>query len=106
MADKTTEETITHIKEVLEKYVAPGVAQHGGVVNFVSYEEGSLLLEMSGACSGCAMSTMTLKNGIENIVRQMVPEVQHIEAMDDPNSMVNPFYSNYQYDYDDDPNNF
>jgi Fe-S cluster biogenesis protein NfuA len=106
MIERTPEEVIDHIKEVLEKYVAPGVAQHGGVVNFVRYDEGSLLLEMSGACSGCAMSTQTLKHGIENIVRQMVPEVQNIEAMDDPNSMVNPFYTDYRYDYDDDPNNF
>jgi|SRR6056300_548053 len=106
MIERTPEEVIDHIKEVLEKYVAPGVAQHGGVVNFVRYDEGSLLLEMSGACSGCAMSTQTLKHGIDNIVRQMVPEVQNIEAMDDPNSMVNPFYTDYRYDYDDDPNNF
>lgn len=106
MSDKTQKQIVADIKDVLETYVAPGVAQHGGIVNFVSFKEGSLLLEMSGACSGCAMSTMTLKNGIENIVKQMVPEVEHIESMDDPNSMVNPFFTGYRYDFDDDPNNF
>jgi Fe-S cluster biogenesis protein NfuA len=106
MSESTHEQIVATIKDVLEKYVAPGVAQHGGVVNFVKFEDGALLLEMSGACSGCAMSTMTLKHGIENIVKQMVPEVKYVDAIDDPNSMVNPFYTNYQYDYNDDPNNF
>mgnify|MGYP001250481122 FL=1 len=51
---------VTNIKQTLENYVAPAVAGHGGVVNFVDYQDGTLTLEMSGACSGCAMSAITL----------------------------------------------
>ena len=83
----------TDIKNVLEQYVAPSVAQPGGVVSFHSFsEDGTVLLEMSGACSGCAGSTMTLKMGVENLLKSMVPEVLVVEGFDDPNSTVDPFY--------------
>jgi len=103
MTDKETyDEIVVRIKQVLENYVAPAVAGHGGVVNYIDYQEGALTLEMSGACSGCAMSAMTLQNGIESIMLQMVPEVTSIAGVDDPNSGVSPFMShNYEYDPDD-----
>ena len=88
---RTDEEIVKNIVSVLEQYVTPAVAQHGGIVNFVSYENGHVLLELSGACSGCAGSTATLKFGVENILKDMVPEVQSIEGMDDPFSDVDPF---------------
>ena len=93
---------VTNIKQTIENYVAPAVAGHGGVVNFIDFQDGALTLEMSGACSGCAMSSMTLKMGIESIMLQMVPEVTSIIGVDDPNSSVNPFMShNYDYNPDD-----
>lgn len=88
---------VTTIKQTLENYVAPAVAGHGGVVNFIDFQDGELTLEMSGACSGCAMSSMTLKMGIESIMLQMVPEVTSIVGVDDPNSGVDP-YMNHGYD--------
>ncbi len=90
---------VQSIKQTLENYVTPAVAQHGGVVNFVDFQEGTLTLEMSGACSGCAMSAMTLQQGIEGIMMSMVPEVKTIVGVDDPNSNVDPFMR-YNYDYD------
>jgi|TARA_B100000902_G_C27038581_1_gene778174 Fe-S cluster biogenesis protein NfuA len=93
---------VTNIKQTLENYVAPAVAGHGGVVNFVDFQEGTLTLEMSGACSGCAMSAMTLQQGIEGIMISMVPEVKTIVGVDDPNSSVDPFMRhNYDYNPDD-----
>ena len=90
---------VQNIKQVLDNYVAPAVAGHGGLVNFVDFQDGTLTLEMSGACSGCAMSAMTLQQGIEGIMISMVPEVQTIVGVDDPNSGVSPFMShNYGYD--------
>ena len=57
---------------------------------------------MSGACAGCAMSAMTLQQGIEGIMLSMVPEVKSIVGVDDPNSGVSPFMShNYDYNPDD-----
>lgn len=97
MTERTQEEIENNITQVLEEYVAPAVAQHGGYVNFASFKNGLVLLEMSGACSGCAGSTATLKYGVENILKQMVPEVEMVEGFDDPMSTVDPFYSDPFY---------
>lgn len=115
MTERTQEEIESQIKEILEEHIKPAVAGHGGDIEFISYEEGHLLLELKGACSGCAGSTMTLKMGVENMVKHYVPEVQTIQAMDDPFSTVDPFYSDpFMFDaYDeielrdisDDPDN-
>ena len=93
MTERTQEEIVKNIVEVLETYVAPAVASHGGEVNFSDYHDGVAILEMSGACSGCAGSTMTLKMGVEGILTEMVPEVQRVEGFDDPFSQVDPFYT-------------
>jgi len=95
MTNRTQEEIVENIVEVLETYVAPAVAGHGGEVNFSDYnfETGIVMLEMSGACSGCAGSTMTLKMGVEGILSEMIPEVKGVEGFDDPFSQVDPFYT-------------
>jgi Fe-S cluster biogenesis protein NfuA len=102
MTERTQEEITENIIDVLDQYVAPAVAQHGGAVNFVSFESGIVMLEMSGACSGCAGSTMTLKYGAEQILTQMVPEVTSVDGFDDPFSDVDPFYTDPfgMHDYD------
>jgi Fe-S cluster biogenesis protein NfuA len=107
MTERTDEQIIENIKEVLETYIAPAVASHGGEVNFVSYQNNKVLLELSGACSGCAGSTMTLKFGVENMLRELVPEVQEVEGMDDPFSNVDPFYTSFDFIEEDfyDPDN-
>ena len=58
------EEIINNIKWVLEEKVKPSVAQHNGVINFISFDDGVVKLEMAGSCSGCAMSKMTLQQGV------------------------------------------
>lgn len=93
MAERTTEEIIEHIKELIESHVKPGVASHGGNIEFLDYKEGHLLLELGGACSGCAGSTMTLKMGVENMLKHYVPEIITVEAVDDPFSTVDPYYA-------------
>ena len=67
--DRSKEEIIKHIKHILETNVAPGLAQHGGVIDFVDYDNGHLRLILGGACSGCASSSITLKMGVENMVK-------------------------------------
>ena len=101
MTERTNEEIIIQIKELIETQVKPAVAGHGGNIEFVSYDQGHLLLELGGACSGCAGSTMTLKMGVENMIRHFVPEVQTVEAFDDPLSTVDPFYTDpFMFDMD------
>lgn len=109
MSERTKEEIAKHIAEVLETYVMPYVAQHGGEVRYKDFEAGTVLLEMSGACSGCAGSTATLKYGVQNILMQMVPEVDSVEGMDDPHSSIPPYMQDWLYedftDLDIDPSN-
>lgn len=74
-------EIVKEIKEIIEHRIRPAVAQDGGDIIFHSFEDGILKLELHGACSGCPSSSVTLKNGIENMVRHYVPEVESVEAI-------------------------
>ena len=89
---RTNNEIITQIKDILETRVAPAVSHHGGFVNFISYDEGILKLQMAGACSGCAGSTTTIRFGVENMMKHYVPEVTEIISEDEENSSVEPYY--------------
>ncbi len=70
------------IKGALEKYVKPAVEMDGGAISFVSFENGILTLALQGSCSGCPSSTVTLKDGIENLMSKMVPEVKEVVAQE------------------------
>lgn len=73
-------EVVERIKQMLEDYVRPAVEQDGGAIHFKSFAEGILTLTLKGSCSGCPSSTVTLKAGIENLMKKMVPEVQKVVA--------------------------
>lgn len=94
MTERSQEDIVKNIVDVMEEYVTPAVAQHGGEVNFVSFENGVVLVELSGACSGCAGSTMTLKHGIEQMMTHLIPEVNAVEGIDDPFSNADPYFLN------------
>jgi NFU1 iron-sulfur cluster scaffold homolog, mitochondrial len=68
------------IKELLENYVKPAVEMDGGAIQFRSYEDGKVTLLMQGSCSGCPSSTVTLKAGIEGMMKRMIPEVKEVVA--------------------------
>ncbi|MEM7548161.1 MAG: NifU family protein [Bacteroidota bacterium] len=68
------------IKFVLDEYVKPAVEQDGGAITYQSFNEGVVKVQLQGSCSGCPSSTVTLKAGIENLLKRMVPEVQSVEA--------------------------
>jgi len=72
---------IEQIKDLIETRVRPAVAQDGGDIIYRGYKDGTLYLGMQGACSGCPSSTITLKRGIESLIRHYVPEVETIEAI-------------------------
>jgi Fe-S cluster biogenesis protein NfuA len=74
-------DTIGQIKELIETRVRPAVAQDGGDIVYKGYRDGRLYLSMHGACSGCPSSTVTLKRGIESLIRHYVPEVESVEAV-------------------------
>ena len=58
----------------------PAVEMDGGAISFKSFEDGVVNVIMKGSCSGCPSSTMTLKAGIENLLKRMIPEVEAVEA--------------------------
>jgi len=69
------------IRELIDTRVRPAVAQDGGDIIFQGYEHGVVYLHMQGSCSGCPSSTMTLKAGIENMLRHYIPEVTEVRAV-------------------------
>ena len=74
-------EIIEQIRELIETRVRPAVAQDGGDIVYKGYRDGHLYLSMHGACSGCPSSAVTLKRGIESLIRHYVPEVESVEAV-------------------------
>ena len=79
------DEIVKDIKTVLEEKVAPSVAAHNGSIGFISFasDTGVTTLKLSGACSGCAMSKLTLHQGVERLLKHYVPEVNSIVGEDD-----------------------
>lgn len=77
---KTASAIETKIIETLEEYVKPAVEQDGGAIHFKSFDSGIVTLVLKGSCSGCPSSTQTLKGGIENLLKQFIPEVKEVVA--------------------------
>ena len=71
------------IQQILSEYVAPAIARDGGAIHLHSYSEGKVLLHLQGACKGCPSAALTLKAGIEELLKSMVPEVQSVEAVEE-----------------------
>lgn len=79
-AELTGDDAEAKIKGVLEEYIKPAVEMDGGAIKLASYKEGVVTVKLQGSCSGCPSSTITLKNGIENLLKRMVPEVKEVVA--------------------------
>jgi Fe-S cluster biogenesis protein NfuA len=71
-------ETEVKIQQILHDYVRPAVEQDGGAISYKSFNEGIVTVELRGSCSGCPSSVVTLKSGIENLLKRMVPEVTEV----------------------------
>ena len=82
---RTQDEIVKDIKSILEEKVTPSVAAHNGSIGFISFasDTGVATLKLSGACSGCAMSKLTLHQGVERLLKHYVPEVNSIVGEDD-----------------------
>ena len=74
-------EVVNQIKELLDSRVRPAVAQDGGDITFHGFDRGVVYLHMQGACAGCPSSTLTLKMGIENLLRHYIPEVTEVRPV-------------------------
>jgi NFU1 iron-sulfur cluster scaffold homolog, mitochondrial len=69
------------IKGILDEYIRPAVEMDGGAISFDSFEDGKVKVLLQGSCSGCPSSTVTLKAGIETLLKKMIPEVKEVEAV-------------------------
>ena len=74
-------EVVAKILGILDEYIRPAVEQDGGAITFRSFTNGVVNVALQGSCSGCPSSTVTLKNGIENLLTRMVPEVKEVVAI-------------------------
>jgi Fe-S cluster biogenesis protein NfuA len=79
-ANEDDSDIVKRIKELLENYVKPAVEMDGGAIAFRSYDDGVVKLMMQGSCSGCPSSMITLKSGIEGMMKRMIPEVREVVA--------------------------
>jgi NFU1 iron-sulfur cluster scaffold homolog, mitochondrial len=79
--DVPEDKIVQEIKELIETRVRPAVMQDGGDIVFHEFKDGVVRLELRGACSGCPSSSVTLKNGIENMLKYYVPEIESVEAI-------------------------
>ena len=79
--DYQNDPVVAQIVEILDTRIRPAVANDGGDIVFDRFEDGVLYLHMRGACAGCPSASMTLKQGVENMMRHFVPEVQEVRQV-------------------------
>jgi Fe/S biogenesis protein NfuA len=86
-----TGEIADRVREVLDAQVNPAIAAHGGMISLVDVEDTNIYVEMSGGCQGCALSRMTLRQGVERMLREAVPELTGVHDITDHASGENPY---------------
>ena len=86
-----TGEIADRVRAVLDEQVNPAIAAHGGMISLVDVEENDIYVEMSGGCQGCALSRMTLRQGVERMLRDAVPELTAVHDVTDHASGENPY---------------
>ena len=87
-SDKDLNETDENLKDiekqiikVLDQKIRPAVAKDGGDIKFKEFKDGIVKVQLQGSCSGCPSSTMTLKQGVQNLLCHYIPEVREVEAI-------------------------
>tara|TARA_Y100000816_G_C25984991_1_gene514449 strand:+ start:163 stop:726 length:564 start_codon:yes stop_codon:yes gene_type:complete len=79
--DEDDRKIVTMINNILSSKIRPAIMQDGGDVKFIKYESGTAYLSLKGSCAGCPSATVTLKNGIENMLKHHIPEVKNVEQV-------------------------
>jgi NFU1 iron-sulfur cluster scaffold homolog, mitochondrial len=86
------EEIRLKVSDLIEKQINPAVASHGGYVELVDVKKNNIYLQLGGGCQGCGMANVTLRQGIEKMIRQYIPQVGGVLDVTDHASGTNPFY--------------
>jgi Fe/S biogenesis protein NfuA len=87
-----TDPTALRIQEVIDSQINPGLASHGGHVELLDLQDGVAYVRLGGGCQGCGMVDVTLRQGIEALLREAVPELQGVVDTTDHASGTNPYY--------------
>jgi Fe-S cluster biogenesis protein NfuA len=81
------------VREIFRDDINPMVARHGGRVDLVDVQDGTVVVRMMGGCQGCGMATVTLRQGIETALRQAVPGIRGLKDITDHSAGANPYYA-------------
>lgn len=90
-SEPPTGEIAERVRSVLDAQVNPAIAAHGGVISLIDVQDKDVYVEMSGGCQGCALSRMTLRQGVERMLREAVPELAAVHDVTDHESGENPY---------------
>jgi Fe/S biogenesis protein NfuA len=87
------DELYERVADLFEQEVNPMVARHGGFVELIDVQEAVVMLRMGGGCQGCGMASVTLRQGIEGVLAQYIPEVKAVVDITDHGSGANPYFA-------------
>ena len=88
-----TDDLRSKVQDLIETMINPAVAGHGGFVELIDVQDSRVYLQMGGGCQGCGMSDVTLKAGIERLIKEEIPEVEEVVDTTDHSSGSNPYYT-------------
>ena len=88
-----SDELKTKVQELIETMINPAVAAHGGYVELIDVQDSRVYLQMGGGCQGCGAADVTLKSGIERLIKEELPEVTEVLDTTDHASGANPYYT-------------
>jgi len=88
-----SEELTAKVQELIDSTINPAVAGHGGFVQLVDVKDNKVYLQMGGGCQGCGAADITLKAGIERLIKEEIPEVEEVLDTTDHEAGTNPFYA-------------
>jgi Fe/S biogenesis protein NfuA len=88
-----SEELKTKVQELIDTMINPAVAGHGGYVELIDVQDNRVYLQMGGGCQGCGAADITLKSGIERLIKEEIPEVEEVLDTTDHASGANPYYA-------------
>ena len=83
----------TRVQELIDSTINPAVAGHGGFVQLIDVKENKVYLQMGGGCQGCGAADITLKSGIERLIKEEIPEIEEVLDTTDHQSGENPYYT-------------
>ncbi len=93
MAEEKTDDLKTRVQDLIDNMINPAVAGHGGWVELVDVQDNRVYLQMGGGCQGCGAADITLKAGIERLLKEEIPEIDEVLDATDHASGTNPYYT-------------